>query len=341
MKLFVASTFTSLAILLQPLRASNLRSVSPSKVQQSPADLNSNSGPLPSSKKVTDSNARRNLARDPRWVVCPGDGPAFGFMWKPRQMCDPIEGIQCKPDWEQGPSGRYCHQMIDECKSLDNPCKIIDGAPLTSPQCVDLAPDNGLYKCVCPFGVNGMNDLGFGPTSCPDTGSCAFDSTLCDIANDGFCTTNDGESFYCSCPVGRTDTNGDGSSCPLAESIDNGGSGSSCETLKCPSGKVCGTTGTGGAMCVACTATDCDTEGTGSTPVTNNDCSKVSCDSNQSCGIHPDRGAVCLCLEGFWQVHPGGRCRAEIKRCNNCSSNARCNNGVCSCNSGYIGMFAF
>lgn len=283
-----------------------------------------------------------NLALDqrrlgnPSWSSCEGS-----WMWVPRQDCVPDVGIVCKPGWKEGSVPTFCYFMVDECTELDNPCNILPGTendPTKGPKCVDLAPDNGLYKCVCPFGVNGLNNLGFGPTVCADKESCAFDSSLCDTENGGFCTTDeDGGSFYCSCPPGHKDVNGDGSSCPLSE---QDFPTSSCETIDCPAGQVCGTLidGTGEALCV--------NDGDSSDDDPKNAKDEVSCESatfecdwNQFCGIHPDRGAVCFCREGFWQVHPHGDCKEEVKAtCQNCSPLAECGaNLLCSCMSGYVG----
>lgn len=202
---------------------------------------------------------------DPRWEKCPVDGG--DWLWNVREQC--INGqIVCKTGWKKG-DVKHCGVPVDECTETAG------GSPCGTAACVDLDPDAGQYKCVCSEG-NGSQDLGFGPTSCSD--SCVSNPSLCDLANSGFCTTNNnGGSFYCTCPSTHTDVKRDGSLCqlipvvptkaptraPTAEptnavtsgttGVTTGGTtGTSCATLTCPTGQICGTTGTGGAVCVDC-----------------------------------------------------------------------------------------
>ncbi|XP_035390719.1 protein jagged-1a isoform X2 [Electrophorus electricus] len=252
----------------------------------------------------------------------------------PHGRCRSHAGGQFSCECQEGFTGTYCHENINDCES--NPCQ-------NGGTCIDKV---NVYRCICSDGWEGQNcetnidDCRTIP--CRDRGVCR------DLVNDFYCeckngwkgktchsresqcdeaTCNNGgtcydevDSFKCMCTSGW-----EGTTCNIAKN-------SSCLPNPCENGATCIVNGDG-FTCV------CKEGWEGHTCRQNsNDCNPHPCYNSGTC-VDGENWYRCECAAGF----AGPDCRININECqvSPCAFGATCvdeiNGYVCLCPPGRTG----
>ncbi|XP_059187905.1 protein jagged-1a-like [Centropristis striata] len=235
---------------------------------------------------------------------------------------------------EDGFTGTYCHQNINDCESA--PC-------LHGGTCIDKVRH---YQCLCSSGWDGhvcqhnVDDCSSAPCQnggvcldlvgdflceCSDGWkgkTCGSRESQCDVAtcNNGGTCHDDGDAFRCQCAAGW-----EGATCSVARN-------SSCEPSPCENGATC-VVGGASFSCV------CKEGWEGATCSHNtNNCSPHPCYNSGTC-VDGDNWFRCECAPGF----AGPDCRINIDECQSspCSSGSTCldqiNGYRCVCPPGRTG----
>ncbi|XP_033480646.2 protein jagged-1a isoform X1 [Epinephelus lanceolatus] len=252
----------------------------------------------------------------------------------PHGRCRSQAGGQFSCECEEGFTGTYCHENINDCESA--PC-------LNGGTCIDKVSQ---YQCICADGWDGptcqnnVDDCSSSP--CQNRGVCR------DLVNDFYCECNngwkgktchsresqcdeatcnnggtcydEGNTFKCLCAAGW-----DGATCNIAKN-------SSCLPSPCENGGTCVVDGDS-FSCV------CKEGWEGATCSHNaNDCSPHPCYNSGTC-VDGDNWYRCECAPGF----AGPDCRININECQSspCSFGSTCvdeiNGYRCVCPPGRTG----
>uniref|UniRef100_A0A7N6A3Z4 Delta-like protein n=1 Tax=Anabas testudineus TaxID=64144 RepID=A0A7N6A3Z4_ANATE len=252
----------------------------------------------------------------------------------PHGRCRSHAGGQFSCECEEGFTGTYCHENINDCESA--PC-------LNGGTCIDKVNQ---YECICAEGwdgptcLNNIDDCSSAP--CQNRGVCRdlvndfycectngwkgktcnsresqCDETTC---NNGGTCYDEGDAFKCLCSAGW-----EGATCSIAKN-------SSCLPSPCENGGTC-VVDRGSFNCV------CKEGWEGATCSHNaNDCSSQPCYNSGTC-VDGDNWYRCECAPGF----SGPDCRININECQSspCSSGSTCvdeiNGYRCICPTGRTG----
>ncbi|KAL6111045.1 jag1 [Pungitius sinensis] len=235
----------------------------------------------------------------------------------PHGRCRSRAGGQFSCECEEGFSGTYCHENINDCESA--PC-------LHGGTCID---EVSQYRCVCADGWDGptcqnnIDDCSSAPCRnrgvcrdlvndfyCECSGgwkgkTCRSREFQCDEAtcNGGGTCFDEGDAFKCVCAAGW-----EGATCNVAR---NG----SCAPSPCENGGTCVSDG-GSFSCL------CKEGWEGATCSHNaNDCSPHPCYNSGTC-VDGDNWYRCECVAGF----AGPDCRINVNECQSspCSFGATC-----------------
>ncbi|XP_026179720.1 protein jagged-1b-like [Mastacembelus armatus] len=235
----------------------------------------------------------------------------------PHGRCRSQAGGQFSCECEEGFTGTYCHENINDCESA--PC-------LNGGTCIDKVSQ---YQCICAEGWDGptcqnnVDDCSSAPCQnrgvCRDLVSdfycectngwkgktCHSRESQCDeetCSNGGTCS-DEGDAFKCLCAAGW-----EGASCNIAKN-------SSCLPSPCENGGTCVVDGDS-FSCV------CKEGWEGATCSHNtNDCSPHPCYNSGTC-VDGDNWYRCECAPGF----AGPDCRININECQSspCASGSTC-----------------
>ncbi|KAM6941369.1 protein jagged-1a-like isoform 1-T1 [Lycodopsis pacificus] len=252
----------------------------------------------------------------------------------PHGRCRSHAGAQFSCACEEGFTGTYCHENINDCESA--PC-------LNGGTCIDKVSQ---YQCICADGwdrptcQNNIDDCSAAP--CQNRGVCR------DLVNDFYCECSDGwkgktchsresqcdeatcnnggtcydegDAFKCLCAAGW-----EGATCNIAKN-------SSCLPSPCENGGTC-VVGRDSFSCV------CKEGWEGATCSHNaNDCSPNPCYNSGTC-VDGDNWYRCECAVGF----AGPDCRININECQSspCSFGSTCVDEInafrCICPAGTTG----
>ncbi|KAJ8248056.1 hypothetical protein GJAV_G00237740 [Gymnothorax javanicus] len=224
----------------------------------------------------------------------------------PHGRCRSQAGGQFTCDCQDGFTGTYCHENINDCEG--SPCR-------NGGTCIDKV---NLYQCICADGWEGVrceidiDDCASNP--CRNRGTCLdvvndfycecrngwkgktchSRDSQCDEAtcNNGGTCSDEGDAFKCLCAPGW-----EGATCNIAKN-------SSCLPNPCGNGGTCVVTGDG-FTCV------CKEGWEGSTCTQNtNDCSPHPCYNSGTC-VDGNNWYRCECAPGF----AGPDCRININEC--------------------------
>uniref|UniRef100_A0A8C4HS43 Delta-like protein n=1 Tax=Dicentrarchus labrax TaxID=13489 RepID=A0A8C4HS43_DICLA len=252
----------------------------------------------------------------------------------PHGRCRSHAGGQFSCECEEGFTGTYCHENINDCESA--PC-------LNGGTCIDKVSQ---YQCICADGWDGptcqnnIDDCSSAP--CQNRGvcrdlvndfycectngwkgkTCHSRESQCDEAtcNNGGTCYDKGDAFKCLCAAGW-----EGATCNIAKN-------SSCLPSPCENGGTCVVDGDS-FSCV------CKEGWEGATCSHNaNDCSPHPCYNSGTC-VDGDNWYRCECAPGF----AGPDCRININECQSspCSFGATCvdeiNGYRCVCPPGRTG----
>nr|XP_046232806.1 protein jagged-1a-like isoform X3 [Scatophagus argus] len=252
----------------------------------------------------------------------------------PHGRCRSHAGGQFSCECEDGFSGTYCHENINDCESA--PC-------LNGGTCIDRVSQ---YQCICAHGWDGpscqnnIDDCGSDP--CQNRGvcrdlvndfycecddgwkgkTCHSRESQCDEAtcNNGATCHDEGDAFKCVCAAGWA-----GATCSIAKN-------SSCVPSPCENGGTCVVDGDS-FRCVCKEGWE-DTTCSRNT----NDCSPHPCYNGGTC-VDGDNWFRCECAPGF----AGPDCRININECQSspCSVGSTCvdeiNGYRCVCPPGRVG----
>uniref|UniRef100_A0A3Q1EF22 Delta-like protein n=1 Tax=Acanthochromis polyacanthus TaxID=80966 RepID=A0A3Q1EF22_9TELE len=199
----------------------------------------------------------------------------------PHGRCQSHSGGQFSCECEEGFTGTYCHENINDCESA--PC-------LNGGTCIDKVSQ---YKCVCAGGWDGstcqnnIDDCSSAP--CQNRGVCR------DLVSD----------FYCECSNGwKGKTCHSSKSCILTVVFVSPAKNSSCLPSPCENGGTCVVDGDS----FSCF---CKEGWEGATCSHNaNDCSPHPCYNSGTC-VDGDNWYRCECAPGF----AGPDCRININEC--------------------------
>ncbi|KAM9856484.1 protein jagged-1a-like [Aulostomus maculatus] len=252
----------------------------------------------------------------------------------PHGRCQSHAGGQFSCDCEEGFTGTYCHENVNDCESA--PC-------LNGGTCIDQVRQ---YRCICAEGWDGptchnnVDDCGSDPCQnggvcrdlvndffCECTNSwkgktCHSRESQCDqeTCNNGGTCYDEGHAFRCLCPAGWG-----GATCSVAKN-------SSCLQNPCENGGTCVVDGDA-FSCV------CKEGWEGATCSHNvNDCSPHPCYNSGTC-IDGDNWYRCECAPGF----AGPDCRINVNECQSspCALGSTCvdeiNSYRCVCPPGRTG----
>uniref|UniRef100_A0A8C7UKF1 Delta-like protein n=1 Tax=Oncorhynchus mykiss TaxID=8022 RepID=A0A8C7UKF1_ONCMY len=252
----------------------------------------------------------------------------------PHGRCRSQAGGQFSCECQEGFTGTYCHENINDCES--GPCQ-------NGGTCIDKV---SLYQCICAEGWEGPNcdnnidDCNTNP--CRNRGTCRdlvndfyceckngwkgktchSRESQCDEAtcNNGGTCYDEGDTFKCMCAAGW-----DGSTCNIAKN-------SSCLPSPCENGGTCVVSGDS-FTCV------CKEGWEGLTCNQNsNDCNPHPCYNSGTC-VDGDNWYRCECAAGF----AGPDCRININECQSspCAFGSTCvdeiNGYRCLCPPGRAG----
>uniref|UniRef100_A0A8C9TVS4 Delta-like protein n=1 Tax=Scleropages formosus TaxID=113540 RepID=A0A8C9TVS4_SCLFO len=225
----------------------------------------------------------------------------------PHGRCRSQAGGQFTCECQEGFTGTYCHENINDCES--NPCR-------NGGTCIDRV---SVYQCICSDGWEGVH--------CETSElSCALFFFLwvsqCDEAtcNNGGTCYDEVDTFKCICSPGW-----EGATCNIA-------SNSSCLPNPCENGATCMVKGDS-FTCI------CKEGWEGDTCTQNtNDCSPHPCYNSGTC-VDGDNWYRCECASGF----AGPDCRININECQSspCAFGSTCvdeiNGYRCLCPPGRTG----
>ncbi|XP_068444759.1 protein jagged-1a-like [Clinocottus analis] len=252
----------------------------------------------------------------------------------PHGRCRSHAGGQFSCECEEGFTGTYCHENINDCESA--PC-------LNGGTCIDKVSQ---YQCICAAGWDGptcqnnIDDCGAAP--CRNRGACRdlVNDFYCECGNDwkgktchskesqcdeatcnnGGTCYDEGDAFKCLCAAGW-----EGGTCNTAKN-------SSCLPSPCENGGTCVVDG-GSFSCL------CKDGWEGATCSHNaNDCSPHPCYNSGTC-VDGDNWYRCECAAGF----AGPDCRINIDECQSspCSFGSTCVDQInafrCVCAAGRTG----
>ncbi|XP_047433472.1 protein jagged-1a-like [Mugil cephalus] len=252
----------------------------------------------------------------------------------PHGRCRSGPGGQFSCDCEEGFTGTYCHQNINDCESA--PC-------LNGGTCLDKVTQ---YQCICADGWDGatchnnVDDCSSSP--CQNGGvcrdlindfhcdcsngwkgkTCTSRESQCDenTCNNGGTCSDHGDAFRCQCSPGW-----EGSTCSIGVS-------SSCVSSPCENGGTCVVDGNS-FSCI------CKEGWEGATCSHNaNDCSPHPCYNGGTC-VDGENWYRCECSPGF----SGPDCRININECQSspCAHGSTCvdeiNGYRCICPPGRTG----
>ncbi|XP_062865931.1 protein jagged-1a isoform X2 [Trichomycterus rosablanca] len=252
----------------------------------------------------------------------------------PHGRCRSLAGGHFSCDCQDGFTGTYCHENINDCES--GPCR-------NGGTCIDKV---NAYQCICADGWEGadcqtnIDDCSANP--CNGRGSCRdlINDFYCECKNgwkgktchsresqcDGSTCKNggtcydEGDAFKCTCAPGW-----EGTSCNIAQN-------SSCLPNPCENGATCVVSGAG-FTCV------CKEGWEGPTCSQNsNDCNPHPCYNSGTC-VDGDNWYRCECAAGF----AGPDCRININECQSspCAFGATCQDEIdgyrCLCPPGRTG----
>ncbi|XP_010871357.2 protein jagged-1b-like isoform X2 [Esox lucius] len=223
----------------------------------------------------------------------------------PHGRCRSQAGGQFSCECQEGFTGTYCHENINDCES--GPCQ-------NGGTCIDKV---SLYQCICAEGWEGPNcennidDCSTNP--CRSRGTCrdlvndfycqcrngwkgktCHSNSQCDEAtcNNGGTCNDEGDTFKCMCSA-----NWEGATCNIAKN-------SSCLPSPCENGGTCVVSGDT-FTCV------CKEGWEGLTCNQNsNDCNPHPCYNSGTC-VDGDNWYRCECAAGF----AGPDCRININEC--------------------------
>ncbi|KAJ8250185.1 hypothetical protein COCON_G00221070 [Conger conger] len=253
----------------------------------------------------------------------------------PHGRCRSQAGGQFTCECQDGFTGTYCHENINDCES--SPCQ-------NGGTCIDKV---NAYQCICADGWEGarcetdIDDCGANP--CKNRGTCrdvvndfycdcqnGWKGKTChsresqcdeDTCNNGGTCSDEGDAFRCLCAPGWA-----GATCSIAKN-------SSCLPSPCGNGGTCVVTGDAFA-CV------CKEGWEGSTCTQNtNDCNPHPCYNSGTC-VDGDNWYRCECAPGF----AGPDCRININECQSspCAVGSTCideiNGFRCVCPPGKAGL---
>ncbi|XP_064803831.1 protein jagged-1b-like isoform X2 [Oncorhynchus masou masou] len=253
----------------------------------------------------------------------------------PHGRCRSQAGGQFSCECQEGFTGTYCHENINDCES--GPCQ-------NGGTCIDKV---SLYQCICAEGWEGPNcdnnidDCNTNP--CRNRGTCRdlvndfyceckngwkgktchSRESQCDEAtcNNGGTCYDEGDTFKCMCAAGW-----EGSTCNIAKN-------SSCLPSPCENGGTCVVSGDS-FTCV------CKEGWEGLTCNQNsNDCNPHPCYNSGTC-VDGDNWYRCECAAGF----AGPDCRININECQSspCAFGSTCvdeiNGYRCLCPPGMAGL---
>ncbi|KAM4603556.1 protein jagged-1a isoform 2-T2 [Polymixia lowei] len=254
---------------------------------------------------------------------------------RPHGRCRSQTGGQFSCECDEGFTGAYCHENINDCESA--PCQ-------NGGTCID---EVSQYRCICAEGWDGpachnnIDDCSPGP--CQNRGSCRdlisdfycecnngwkgktchSRESQCDeeTCNNGGTCYDEGDTFKCMCAAGWG-----GTTCNIAKN-------SSCLPSPCENGGTCVVSGDS-FSCV------CKEGWEGGTCSQNaNDCSLQPCYNSGTC-VDGDNWYRCECAPGF----AGPDCRININECQSspCVSGSTCvdqiNGYHCVCPPGKSGQ---
>ncbi|XP_067845550.1 protein jagged-1b [Heptranchias perlo] len=253
----------------------------------------------------------------------------------PHGKCKSQAGGKFTCDCNEGFTGTYCHENINDCES--DPCK-------NGGTCIDGV---NFYQCICREGWEGIlcqiniNDCNINPCQnggkCQDLvndfyceckndwkgKTCHSRDSQCDEAtcNNGGTCYDEGDTFKCMCPPGW-----EGATCNIARN-------SSCLPNPCQNGGTCVVSGDS-FTCV------CKEGWEGFTCSQNtNDCNPHPCYNSGTC-VDGENWYRCECAPGF----AGPDCRININECQSspCAYGATCvdeiNGYRCICPPGRSGL---
>uniref|UniRef100_A0A3P8U614 Delta-like protein n=1 Tax=Amphiprion percula TaxID=161767 RepID=A0A3P8U614_AMPPE len=193
----------------------------------------------------------------------------------PHGQCRSHSGGQFSCECEEGFTGTYCHENIDDCSSA--PCQ-------NRGVCRDLVSD---YYCECSNGWKGKTCHSIISFTCANL--CQCDEATC---NNGGTCYDEGDTFKCVCVAGW-----EGSSCSIAKNT-------SCLPSPCENGGTC-VVDRDSFSCF------CKEGWEGATCSHNaNDCSPNPCYNSGTC-VDGDNWYRCECAPGF--ASPD--CRININEC--------------------------
>ncbi|KAG7462857.1 hypothetical protein MATL_G00189190 [Megalops atlanticus] len=252
----------------------------------------------------------------------------------PHGRCKSQAGGQFTCECQEGFTGTYCHENINDCES--NPCR-------NGGTCIDKV---SVYQCICADGWEGVHC----ETNIDDcsTRPCHNGGTCQDVVNDFYCECKDewkgktchsresqcdeatcnnggtcydeGDTFKCMCASGW-----EGATCNIAKN-------SSCLPNPCENGGTCVVSGDS-FTCV------CKEGWEGNTCTQNtNDCNPHPCYNSGTC-VDGDNWYRCECAPGF----AGPDCRININECQSspCAFGSTCvdeiNGYRCLCPPGRAG----
>uniref|UniRef100_A0A3P9MGT0 Delta-like protein n=1 Tax=Oryzias latipes TaxID=8090 RepID=A0A3P9MGT0_ORYLA len=225
---------------------------------------------------------------------------------RPHGQCQSHANGQFSCRCEEGFSGTYCHENINDCEIA--PC-------LNGGTCID---EVSRYRCICPKGwegptcENNIDDCSSAPCQnhgvCQDLTNdfyckcgdgwkgktCSSRESQCDdvTCNNGGTCYDEGDAFKCLCPAGW-----EGSTCNIAKN-------SSCLPNPCENGGTCVVDGDS-FRCI------CREGLEGPTCTQNaNDCQPHPCYNSGTC-VDGDNWYRCECAPGF----AGPDCRININEC--------------------------
>uniref|UniRef100_A0A8C7ZLS3 Jagged canonical Notch ligand 1 n=1 Tax=Oryzias sinensis TaxID=183150 RepID=A0A8C7ZLS3_9TELE len=225
---------------------------------------------------------------------------------RPHGQCQSHANGQFSCRCEEGFSGTYCHENINDCAIA--PC-------LNGGTCID---EVSRYRCICPKGwegptcENNIDDCSSAPCQnhgvCQDLTNdfyckcgdgwkgktCSSRESQCDdvTCNNGGTCYDEGHAFKCLCPAGW-----EGSTCNIAKN-------SSCLPNPCENGGTCVVDGDS-FRCI------CREGLEGPTCTQNaNDCQPHPCYNSGTC-VDGDNWYRCECAPGF----AGPDCRININEC--------------------------
>uniref|UniRef100_A0A8C9WQH9 Delta-like protein n=1 Tax=Scleropages formosus TaxID=113540 RepID=A0A8C9WQH9_SCLFO len=252
----------------------------------------------------------------------------------PHGRCRSQAGGQFTCECQEGFTGTYCHENINDCES--NPCR-------NGGTCIDKVSG---YQCICADGWEGphceinIDDCSANPChnrgTCKDLvndffcecgngwkgKTCHSRESQCDAAtcNNGGTCYDEGDTFKCTCSPGW-----EGATCNVATN-------SSCLPNPCENGGTCVVSGDS-FTCV------CKEGWEGFTCTQNtNDCNPHPCYNSGTC-VDGDNWYRCECAAGF----AGPDCRININECQSspCAFGATCvdeiNGFRCLCPPGQTG----